>query len=520
MPEDSHKLPYTDDDPAHTDFQYLEDLSTAYWYSEVFFAALELHLFDHIEQGNTTLKAIAGAADCHQYELEKLLIVLKKIRLVDFHDHFWCNSQIARMFLISKNNSYMGDYFLYRRYMQTNWQKITEKVSRKGRHLTSLSDNDDYKKRNFHYVAAQNALVLQKYPEIVDIINFQKWHGPVLDIGGGAGSLLRAIINNKSENHNCQGILIDLEEVIEAARTIYPDDSDWHKIKTVTGDFRNYEFCNTRYGLILISNFLHAYNFDQSKTLLKKATDLLSENGSILIHDYFPDRKGRSAHKGALYDLNMLLNTYDGACQKAQTISEWLDEFGLFHQTHDLKTDSSVIIASKKELKTYSTLNNWLDHAIGAGFKKGVLIQPAEIETSAFARKKCQYGCEYYGKNLQCAPNGMNAEQTRNLLDQYKTALLVVGEPPGKDFHKKLLNLEKTAFLKGYHRALTLSAGPCPVCPSCPENGKCRHNDLARPSMEGSGIDVYATAKNAGIPLLPVKEKGQYIKYIGLLLIE
>jgi hypothetical protein len=37
--------------------------------------------------------------------------------------------------------------------------------------------------------------------------------------------------------------------------------------------------------------------------------------------------------------------------------------------------------------------------------------------------------------------------------------------------------------------------------------------------MEGSGIDVYATARNAGIRLEPVTEKGQYVKYIGLVLL-
>ncbi len=43
---------------------------------------------------------------------------------------------------------------------------------------------------------------------------------------------------------------------------------------------------------------------------------------------------------------------------------------------------------------------------------------------------------------------------------------------------------------------------------------------LARPSMEGSGIDVYATCRNAGIDLKPVARKGDYIKYIGMLLLD
>jgi len=41
--------------------------------------------------------------------------------------------------------------------------------------------------------------------------------------------------------------------------------------------------------------------------------------------------------------------------------------------------------------------------------------------------------------------------QSRELLASYKTAFLVQGTPPGKDFHDQLLILEKKAFLKGYH---------------------------------------------------------------------
>jgi hypothetical protein len=37
--------------------------------------------------------------------------------------------------------------------------------------------------------------------------------------------------------------------------------------------------------------------------------------------------------------------------------------------------------------------------------------------------------------------------------------------------------------------------------------------------MEACGIDVYATATAAGIHLLPLTAKDQYVKYIGLLLI-
>jgi hypothetical protein len=38
--------------------------------------------------------------------------------------------------------------------------------------------------------------------------------------------------------------------------------------------------------------------------------------------------------------------------------------------------------------------------------------------------------------------------------------------------------------------------------------------------MEGSGIDVYETAKKVGINLKPVTESKMYVKYIGLLMLK
>ena len=105
------------------------------------------------------------------------------------------------------------------------------------------------------------------------------------------------------------------------------------------------------------------------------------------------------------------------------------------------------------------------------------------------------------------------------MLDDYSCAVLVQGQPPGNDFHQKLLRLEKGVFFAGRQKAFVFGAGPCTICPECPEDGKCRHHNLARPSMEGSGIDVYSTAENAGWSLAPVKEKGGYVQYIGLLLV-
>lgn len=527
-------------DPAHTDYQYLEDIATAYWQSEVLFAALDLKLFQYIDQGASTLNSLAQAAQCNSNDLHRMLRALERMELVCRQNDHWFNSQISTLYLVPGRLCYMGNFFLYRRYMKPNWKNLAQhlspnttshvgerrdKESGQQHHVNETEkgegkhgpDHDmEYKQKNFAYVKSMDTLVRQKGEEISRYLRSEKFHGPILDVGGGAGSMIRAVGTLLPE---MEALLFELPEVIEAARELYPEPDQWQGIETAAGDFRTHAF-QKKFGLIILSNFLHAYAPDEARELLVKAISLLDRSAMMIIHDYFPDRRGRSPEKGALYDLAMMLNTYNGECHESGSIIEWLEQAGIDnHEVIDLATDSSVIVTGGSGTIASPTAQ-LINSALALGFENAVAISVDSVKTAPWVRKKCECGCAGFGKKLQCPPHGMSHHDTAEMLGCYEKAILVEGAPPGKQFHEMLLSLERDAFLKGYHKAFVFGAGPCPVCPACPRDGRCLHPDLSRPSMEGSGIDVYETARRAGIALTPVKQKGQYVKYMGLLLME
>lgn len=527
--------PYLNSDPARWGFQYLEDIATGYWYAQVLFTAVELNLFGHIEAACASIPDLAAKAGCKPHELTRLLAVLTRMDLIHETPAGRFNSQLARRFLVPDQPDYMGDFILYRRYMQTGWKGLTAAVVRADRLVAKypLSADSDYATRNFHYVRAMDRLARIKAREIVKVLDPDAWHGPVIDLGGGAGALCRALVQSqKMRGRAVSGTLFDLQEVIAAARRIYPQMSQWENIKTMVGDFRHAHFAeNQTYGVVVLSNFLHAYAGDTARELLLKSVTLTAPNGMLLIHDYFPDRPGQRPHKGALYDLNMMLNTFDGGCQLCSTVSGWLQAAGMTHiRVHDLESDSSIILAGRSEkiemlvapeLRETLSLDRWPALALEIGFSKARLIPTDEIRTAAWAREKCRFGCSGFGKNHMCPPGGIDHDTMIHMLKAYRWALVVQGAPPGKTFHDQLLKIEKSAFLAGLHKALAFGAGPCPVCRRCSmdEDQVCRHPDLARPSMEGSGIDVYETARQAGIDLKPVAKPVRYIKYVGMILL-
>ena len=105
------------------------------------------------------------------------------------------------------------------------------------------------------------------------------------------------------------------------------------------------------------------------------------------------------------------------------------------------------------------------------------------------------------------------------MLDEYECILLVHCKS-GHDVRKIVIKLEHEAFFAGYYKAFAIGAGPCYLCDECAMDEGCPHPDLARPSMEACGIDVFKTARNAGLPIEVVPPEGGDENYYGLLLLE
>jgi predicted metal-binding protein len=151
-------------------------------------------------------------------------------------------------------------------------------------------------------------------------------------------------------------------------------------------------------------------------------------------------------------------------------------------------------------------------------------IRSKDIVVRDWVRLKCQFGCDDYGRLLTCPPYTPTPEELRRVLKEYRCAILLKFsgdhyEDNLKRIHDLMVRIEREAFLSGNYAALALSSGPCPYCDEC-NLEMCEHPDLARPSMEGCGIDVFATVKKAGLDLRVVKNKNEKPTYYGLLLVE
>lgn len=518
-------LPHQKADIAWEGFQRLEDLATAYWYSEVLFASLDLNIFGLLEDSPSAAGQLAAKTGYDPDALSRFLSALAAAGLIAEHEGFFSNGPLASRFLVPKSGAYLGDLLLYRRYLRSHWQRLGPRI-RLGSGANDRSENESleqYEERTLAYVRALDLQARLKSAETVERLKDMLVPAPrhVLDAGGGAGAWCRAL---RRQWPDVRAVLLELPDTIRAARKLYPHPEEWQGIETVAGSVLNPCIGGKRFDLILLSNIIHAYGPSEAADMLKHFAACLAPGGTVLVHDYLSDAHDADPVKGALYDLHMLINTYNGRVYRLEEMLAMLNSAGLrnvrfFH----LQSDTSLFLAGPGQVsdnRLVSRPETLAVQAKAAGFSFARVMDAGGIAVEPWVRLKCRYGCPRYGRSLSCPPASPGEAEMRAVISRYRYALLVQGAPPSCLFHERLLGLERAVFLAGYPDALAFGAGPCPVCTACPEDGRCRFPEKARPSLEACGVDVYATARRAGLALSPVSHRQGFVKYVGLVLFD
>lgn len=516
-------------DPNTCGGQYLEDLSTAYWYSEALFTALDWGLFDCLEDGSQTAGALAERLGCDAKSLTRYLHLLKTLDLVDCYDDTWYNTTLASTYLIPGKPLYQGNSILWRRDIREDWLTLKEAL-KAGRRVHFPADDvseEAMDARREEYIRAMDNIIRLKVPEILSFFeNGLKPGARILDVGAGSGAFSLGLMEAFPDT---QATLVDIRQVLPQTRKIVMEnplmqnpenhgrvcfhdqnilESDWHLDGT--------------YDVIILSNIVHAYADDEIRGIFKTVAGLLSDDGLILIHDFFLDHWDI---KAAFSDINMFINTYNGKVFDSAWVRQALSELGLsVTPMLPLTTDTAVLFAAKApeplDALAITPVQKLLSPIRAIGYEAVVPFDPADVVMAPFARNKCAFGCSSSDKKHCSQNHELSYEETEALIRSYSKALLLKGEPPTDVFQRRSLQAESLAFKAGYYKAFVFWAGPCSICPDCDLNAPCTNRKHTRPSMEGSGIDVFATVEKAGYSLKTLKERGEIIQYFALLLLE
>ena len=504
--------------PSDDSYATFCDMVTGYRMLSVIMQAVNSGIIDTVGEHHCTVDQLIEATGLKEGEGRRFAALLVNIGILELFDGQLYLSRFAHRYLHGSSGLSQRHVLEFENVLMDKWHGLGTVLSEGQGSQVADQPPEEYRIRLSLFQKAMGEAALVRSKELWDAFPSLPETGTIIDAGAGDGAYLREF---SGRHPGWRAIACDLPDVC-ALTVAGADGTSMTRHPCNLADPEECDDFVARHrntaSVLLLSNFIHCYSEVENTSMIRRLKDLLREDGILVIHDFFRD--GNSF--GALYDLHMMVNTYNGRTYSFEETARMLRGAGFADsRIIELPSRSHAIIAGRQlpvAMKSDS-LVLVRRKALELGFFAAAPVDPAAIPTEPWVKAKCQYGCACYGKKWSCPPHSMAAGEFRELLGSYSKAMIVAGQPPLRTFQGQLLELEKAAFLSGYKKALVFTGGPCTWCDSC-DDIRCRFPEKRRPSLESCGCDVFALAEASGIPIAPVRNEHDFVQYIGLILVE
>ncbi|MCI0468934.1 MAG: methyltransferase domain-containing protein, partial [Nitrospirae bacterium] len=220
---------------------------------------------------------------------------------------------LSTRFLIKDSPYYQGDIIKHAEIMWRNWSEL-DSIVKKGKPVHTAHNHEAFIK-GMHNIASLKA---GKIIKNIDLKGVKK----ALDLGGGPGTY-----SIEMAKKGISVTLFDKPETIKIAKGIVSR-SMIKNINFMGGDFLS-DRIGDGYDLIFISQILHAYSERDNIAVIKKSKSALNPKGRIVIQEFYLEKDRTHPLQGALFSVNMLVNTEGGRSYSPPEIKQWLSKAGL-----------------------------------------------------------------------------------------------------------------------------------------------------------------------------------------------
>ncbi len=159
-----------------------------------------------------------------------------------------------------------------------------------------------------------------------------------------------------------------------------------------------------------------------------------------------------------------------------------------------------------------------IDKSIELGALEARLLPAKEIVFDDRSFLKCRFGCNRWGKYWTCPPNlELTREHFMDAFRKYEQSIFIKVPDP-KLGQEIAVAIEKEAMLS-HGSMFSFAMAMCVQCEECAFPDPCRYPHLARPSMDGYGVDIGKTLEPLGFKV-EFDKKGELLPvwYVMVLL--
>ena len=289
--------------------------------SRIVLTAIELDLFTAVGQGATSAD-VAKTLNTDPRATEALLNALAAIDVLDKNENSFKNIPLTARYLVKDSEQDSRIAAMHIVGLWHRWSTLTECLKKGTSVIVEKGKTRDQDEtRAFIAAMHKNAVFrAEKTAEILDISGINS----MLDLGGGSGAYAIAFAKHKPD---IKATVFDLPEVIPLTKKYVSEEGLENKIDFIEGDMIKDAF-GEGYDLVWISAICHMFGPDENLKLFKKVYEALNPGGRIIIQDFILNEEKTSPRFGAVFALNMLVNTKAGSSYSKPEYIDWLSSTG------------------------------------------------------------------------------------------------------------------------------------------------------------------------------------------------
>jgi hypothetical protein len=285
----------------------LREMVTAAWTSQALYVAAKLGIADLLAAGPRSADELAAATKCHPGALYRLLRALASVGVfTEVEPRRFGMTPLAEGLQTEVSGSARHLAIWYGEDVFRAWADALHSF-RTGEpafdHVFGMSMWEHFARNpesSEHFNIGMGARRWQDQRPLVDSFDFGKIKR-LVDVGGGQGSMLAAILN---AHHAMEGVLVDLPSALEGAPALLAEAGVSDRCTIVAGS--GLDPLPQGGDAYMFSSVLHALDDAQAHATLTRVREAIAPSGRVLIVERVL-APGDQPHFGKLVDLVMLL---------------------------------------------------------------------------------------------------------------------------------------------------------------------------------------------------------------------
>ena len=307
------------------DFTELMRLAGGHLEARLIQAAVELAIFDGLENSAGTAEAVANRLKLEPKATELLLNALASLELLHKRADYFSLTEATAKYLLKSSPQYVGAMITFESALWSCWEKLSEAI-RSGQPVRPPNMYQDQAAETEIFINAMDSLVKARGDATVTA-NAIDWSGiaELLDVGSGPATYPIALCQRFPK---LRATIFDLPGTLAISERYVREAGMAERIRLIAGDYRKAPIPGS-YDVIFLSNIIHGESFESNRSLILKLVSNLKPGGQIVVKDHILDDSRTTPPVGAIFSLLMLLTTESGRCYSFSEIKSWMEQAGL-----------------------------------------------------------------------------------------------------------------------------------------------------------------------------------------------